>query len=42
MADVNDVLIQFEENINHVDPTGLKPFFQATKGIDKETDKLYI
>ena len=41
MAAVNDVLISSEDNINHGDPTGLEPFLQATKEIDKETDGLY-
>ena len=42
MADVNYVFILFEDNINHGDPTGLKLFIQATKEIDKQTDKLDI
>ena len=39
---VNYVLIPFEGNINPGDPTGLKLYLQATKDIDKETDKLDI
>ena len=42
MADVNYLLSAFEGNINHGDPTGIKLYLQATKDIDKETDKLYI
>ena len=42
MADVNYFLILFEDNINHGDPTGLNFFIQATKEIDKQTDKLDI
>ena len=42
MAAVNYVLSPFEGNINTGYPTGLKIYLQATKYIDKETDKLDV
>ena len=39
---LNDVIGQFEGNINTEDPTGIKLYRQATKEIDKGTDKLDI
>ena len=39
---VNDLINPFEGNINPGYPTGIKLHLQATKEIDKETDKLYI
>ena len=42
MAAMNDVRISFQGNINPDDPTGIKIYLQATKGIDKETDKLDV
>ena len=39
---VNYVLRPFEGNINPVYITGIKLYLQATKDIDKETNKLYI
>ena len=42
MAAANYVLRPFEGNINPRNPTGLKLYLQATKEIDKETDKLDI
>ena len=42
MVGVNCVLRPFEGYINHGYPTGIKIYLQATKEIDKETDKLDI
>ena len=42
MAAVNYVLSPFEGNTIPGDPTRLKTDLQATKYIDKKTDKLYI
>ena len=42
MAALNYVLIPSEGNINPGYPTGIKLYLQATKEIDKETDKLDI
>ena len=42
MEAVEYVLIPFEGNKNSGDPTGLKMYLQATKEIDKETDKIDI
>ena len=42
MAVVNYLLSPFEGNINTEYPTGLKIYLQATKEIDKETEKIYI
>ena len=42
MADLNDVLITFEGNINPGDLMGTKLYLQATKEIDKDTYKLDI
>ena len=39
---VNYVLSPLEGNINNGDPQGLKLYIQATKGIEKEADKLDI
>ena len=41
-APVKYVLIPFEENINPGDPKGIKLYLQATREIDKESDKLDI
>ena len=38
----NYVLSPFRGNINPRDPQGIKLYLQATKEIDKESDKLYI
>ena len=42
MSDVNYLLTPFEGNINPVYLTGVKLYLQATKDIDKETEKLDI
>ena len=42
MAVVNYLLSPFEGNINTEYPTGLKIYLQATKEIDKKTEKIYI
>ena len=42
MKDMNDEISPFEGNLNHGYPMGLKLYLQATKDIDKETDKLDI
>ena len=39
---MNYVLKTFEENINYVDPTGIKLYLQSNMDIYKETGKLYI
>ena len=36
------LLRPFEENIHFGDPTGIKLYVQATKDMDKETDKLDV
>ena len=40
MTAANNVLIPLEGNINPWNPTGIKLYYQETKNIDKETDKL--
>ena len=42
MYAVNECFSPFEGNINPGYPTRLKLYLQATKEIDKETDKIYI
>ena len=42
METVNDMIIPFEGNINPGNPMGLRIDIQATKEIDKETEKIDI